>query len=81
MRQFSAFDTEPDFDTAQILTGGTTEESAVTIRSLSGQEDLSRSLFTAASNFMIVKFRSDASVEKAGFRWAKRAAQGLNGVW
>lgn len=28
----------------------------------------SSAIFTAASNFMIVKFRSDASVEKKGFR-------------
>ncbi|XP_043197541.1 uncharacterized protein LOC122368017 [Amphibalanus amphitrite] len=66
--QFSAFDTEKDFDTAQILSGGATEESAVNIMTLSGQEDLASKLFTSASNFMIIKFRSDASVEKSGFR-------------
>jgi len=65
--QFSKFDTEKVFDTVQILGGGRTEETAVNIATLSGSLDLQDKSFTSASNFMIIKFRSDESVEKLGF--------------
>jgi len=65
--QFSEFETEKGFDTVQILGGARTEVSAVSIATLSGRLN-SSAVFTSASNFMIVKFRSDASVEKKGFR-------------
>lgn len=35
---------------------------------LSGKPDNTSKLFTSATNLMIVKFRTDASVEKTGFR-------------
>lgn len=66
--QFFEFDTETNFDTVQILTGGRTEDSAVSLTTLSGRQDLTDRLFVSASNFMIVKFKTDASVEKRGFR-------------
>ncbi|XP_042883171.1 sushi, von Willebrand factor type A, EGF and pentraxin domain-containing protein 1-like isoform X2 [Penaeus japonicus] len=66
--QFSEFDTERNFDTVQILSGGRTEDSAVSLTTLSGRQDLTNKLFISASNFMIVKFKTDASVEKRGFR-------------
>ncbi|GFW80075.1 neurogenic locus notch 2 [Trichonephila clavipes] len=66
--QFSDFETEANFDTVQILAGGRTEESGVNLVTLSGTPDLGVRTFTTASNLMIVKFRSDASVEKKGFR-------------
>ena len=66
--QFTEFDTERTFDTVQILAGGRTEDASVTLATLSGKQNLSSQFFTSASNFMIVRFRSDASVEKAGFR-------------
>ena len=65
--QFSQFETEKVFDTVQILGGGRTEETAVNIATLSGSLDLRDKSFTSASNFMIIKFRSDESVEKKGF--------------
>jgi len=65
--QFSEFETEKGFDTVQVLGGARTEASAVSIATLSGRLN-SSFLFTSASNFMIVKFRTDASVEKKGFR-------------
>jgi len=65
--QFSEFETEKVFDTVQILGGGRTEETAVNIATLSGSLDLKDKLFTSASNFMIIKFRSDDSEEKVGF--------------
>ena len=37
------------------------------IATLSGSLDLQDKSFTSASNFMIIKFRSDESVEKLGF--------------
>lgn len=67
--QFSEFDTERNFDTVQILSGGRTEDSAASLTTLSGRQDLTNKLFISASNFMIVKFKTDASVEKRGFRW------------
>ena len=66
--QFSEFDTEANFDVVQILAGGRTEESSVNLATLSGHQNLSSRMFTTGSNLMIVKFRSDASVEKRGFR-------------
>ncbi|XP_063614589.1 sushi, von Willebrand factor type A, EGF and pentraxin domain-containing protein 1-like isoform X2 [Penaeus indicus] len=66
--QFSEFDTERNFDTVQILSGGRTEDSAASLTTLSGRQDLTNKLFISASNFMIVKFKTDASVEKRGFR-------------
>lgn len=66
--QFSDFETEVNFDTVQILSGGRTEESGVNLVTLSGAQDVGTKTFTTASNLMIVKFRSDASVEKKGFR-------------
>jgi len=66
--QFTEFDTERTFDTVQILAGGRTEDSSVTLATLSGKQNLSNQFFTSASNFMIVRFRSDATVEKGGFR-------------
>ncbi|CAG7724478.1 unnamed protein product [Allacma fusca] len=65
--QFSEFETEKGFDTVQVLGGARTEVAAVSIATLSGRLN-SSAVFTSASNFMIVKFRSDASVEKKGFR-------------
>ncbi|XP_076318247.1 uncharacterized protein LOC143229580 isoform X1 [Tachypleus tridentatus] len=66
--QFSDFETEANFDTVQILAGGRTEESSVSLVTLSGMEDLRSRSFVTASNLMIIKFRSDSSVEKNGFR-------------
>ncbi|KAK7873875.1 hypothetical protein R5R35_005737 [Gryllus longicercus] len=66
--QFQEFETEKSFDTVQILVGGRTEDKAVNLATLSGKQDLSNKLFISASNFMIVKFSTDASVERKGFR-------------
>lgn len=53
----------------QILVGGRTEDKAVSLATLSGKLDLSNTRYVSASNFMIVKFSTDASVEKKGFRY------------
>ncbi|XP_046990617.1 sushi, von Willebrand factor type A, EGF and pentraxin domain-containing protein 1 [Schistocerca americana] len=66
--QFQDFETEKSFDTVQILVGGRTEDNAVNLATLSGKMELSSKLFVSASNFMIIKFSTDASVEKKGFR-------------
>lgn len=66
--QFSEFDTENNFDRVQILVGGRTEETSVNLATLSGHQNISASPFTTGSNLMIIKFRSDAAVEKRGFR-------------
>lgn len=67
--QFQEFDTEKTFDTVQILVGGRTEEKSVSLATVSGkQSDLTNKPYVTASNFMIVKFTSDGSVEKKGFR-------------
>ncbi|CAL4150116.1 unnamed protein product [Meganyctiphanes norvegica] len=71
--QFFEFDTEKNFDTVQILTGGRTEDSAVSLVTISGRQDLTNKFFDSASNFMIIKFKSDASVEKRGFRASWKA--------
>ena len=65
--QFSQFETERVFDTVQILGGGRTEETATNIATLSGSLDLRGKSFVSASNFMIIKFRSDEAEEKSGF--------------
>ena len=36
--------------------------------SLSGSLDLTTKTFVSASNFMVIKFKTDGSVEKSGFR-------------
>ena len=66
--QFSRFETEKVFDTVQILGGGRTEDAAPSLATLSGSmtADLKGESFTSASNFMIIKFRSDESEEKSG---------------
>lgn len=66
--QFQEFETEKSFDIVQILVGGRTEDKSVNLVTLSGKQELSNKLFVSASNFMIIKFNSDASVEKKGFR-------------
>lgn len=66
--QFQEFETEKSFDTVQILVGGRTEEKSVNLATLSGKQDLNNKLFVSASNFMIIKFSTDASVERKGFR-------------
>ncbi|XP_013781236.1 uncharacterized protein LOC106465521 [Limulus polyphemus] len=66
--QFSDFETEANFDTVQILAGGRTEESSVSLITLSGKENLSSQPFVTGSNLMIIKFKSDSSVERKGFR-------------
>lgn len=66
--QFQEFETEKSFDIVQILVGGRTEDKSVNLATLSGKEDLSSKLFVSASNFMIIKFSTDGSVERKGFR-------------
>lgn len=66
--QFQEFDTEKTFDTVQILVGGRTEDKAVSLATLSGKQDLTSRPYVTASNFMIIKFTSDNSVERKGFR-------------
>lgn len=68
MFQFQEFETEKSFDIVQILVGGRTEEKSVNLATLSGKQELSNKLFVSASNFMIIKFSTDASVERKGFR-------------
>lgn len=50
------------------MVGGRTEDKAVNLATLSGKLDLSNKLYMSASNFMIIKFSTDASVERKGFR-------------
>ena len=69
--QFQEFETEKSFDTVQILVGGRTEDKSVNLATLSGKQDLSNKLFVSASNFMIIKFSTDASVERKGFRFVQ----------
>lgn len=66
--QFQDFETEKTFDTVQILVGGRTEDKSVSLATLSGKQDLTTQPFVSASNFMIVKFTTDGSVERKGFR-------------
>lgn len=66
--QFQEFETEKTFDTVQILVGGRTEDTSVNLATLSGKQDLANHSFVSASNFMIIKFSTDASVERKGFR-------------
>lgn len=66
--QFQDFETEKSYDSVQILTGGRTEDKSVTLASLSGKQDLTNKLFVTSSNFMIIKFTTDGSVERKGFR-------------
>lgn len=66
--QFQEFDTEKTFDTVQILVGGRTEDKSVSLATLSGKLDIANKPYVTASNFMIVKFVSDGSVERKGFR-------------
>jgi hypothetical protein len=66
--QFQEFETEKSFDTVQILVGGRTEDTSVNLATLSGRQDLTNRSFVSASNFMIIKFSTDASVERKGFR-------------
>ncbi|XP_072385212.1 uncharacterized protein uif isoform X2 [Diabrotica undecimpunctata] len=66
--QFQEFETEKTFDTVQILAGGRTEDTSINLATLSGKQDLTNRSFVSGSNFMIIKFSTDASVERKGFR-------------
>lgn len=79
--QFQEFDTEKTFDTVQILAGGRTEDTSINLATLSGKSDLTNRSFVSASNFMIIKFSTDASVERKGFRasW-KTEPQNCGGI-
>ena len=67
--QFTEFESERNYDTLQILVGGKTEDSSITLATLSGSiPGIGSQSFKSASNFMILRFRSDSSVEKGGFR-------------
>lgn len=79
--QFQEFDTEKNFDTVQILVGGRTEDKSVPLTTLSGKQDIANRPYITASNFMIVKFTSDGSVERKGFRatW-KTEPQNCGGI-
>ena len=67
--QFAELETESVFDTLTILTGGRTEESSTQLMTLSGSVNItSLGSIVSASNLMIIKFRSDGSTEKKGFR-------------
>jgi hypothetical protein len=68
----STFETEEIFDTVQILGGGRTENTAVNIATLSGRLVGSQK-YESASNFMIVKFKTDGQVERSGFSASWRA--------
>ena len=52
--------------------GGRTEDTAVNIATLSGTLDTQNQRFVSASNFMVIKFKSDGGNEKTGFRGAWR---------
>lgn len=79
--QFQDFETEKIFDTVQILVGGRTEDKSVPLATLSGRQDIQNKPYVTASNFMIVKFVSDGSVERKGFRatW-KTEPQNCGGI-
>uniref|UniRef100_A0AC35U7X4 Sushi, von Willebrand factor type A, EGF and pentraxin domain-containing protein 1 n=1 Tax=Rhabditophanes sp. KR3021 TaxID=114890 RepID=A0AC35U7X4_9BILA len=64
---FDEFETEDDNDWVNIIDGGPAENASYTIATISGQpkKDLT---FTSATNMMIVRFRSDASVQGKGFK-------------
>lgn len=49
--------------------GGRTEDTSVNLATLSGKMELSNKIYVSASNFMIIKFSTDASVERKGFRY------------
>ncbi|XP_028967225.1 uncharacterized protein LOC108863645 [Galendromus occidentalis] len=66
--QFSDFETEANFDAVQVLSGGRTEKSSVSLAQLSGKQNISSKSYITGSNLMIVKFKSDAAAEKKGFR-------------
>lgn len=66
--QFYEFDTERHFDQVQVLAGARTDERAFSLATFSGQLNLTSRPFVTGSNLMIVKFRSDALVERRGFR-------------
>ena len=48
--------------------GGRTEETATNIATLSGSPDIKDQTFTSASNFMIIKFRSDEVAKPCLFK-------------
>ncbi|KAF4522838.1 hypothetical protein B566_EDAN008100 [Ephemera danica] len=76
--QFQDFETEKGFDTVTVLAGGRTEREAAPLATLSGKQDLGNKLFISASNFMVVKFSSDASVERKGFSILENGATVLS---
>jgi thermitase len=66
---FEKFDTENNYDTVQIL-----DSKGVIIQTLSGQNDDSFSVPITGSSAKII-FKSDASVEKTGWKITKAAAR------
>ena len=66
--QFSAFNTEENYDEVQVWAGGKSEATAKMIARLTGPEG-GRSLpvFHSPNNYMFVKHITDVDVQKTGF--------------
>ncbi|PAV81139.1 hypothetical protein WR25_22383 [Diploscapter pachys] len=69
---FDFFETEPLTDILTVMDGGPAENSTIVLAHLSGSKSDKLS-FTSSTNMMIIKFRSDASVQTRGFNAHWRA--------
>ncbi|KAK2163425.1 hypothetical protein NP493_1461g00026 [Ridgeia piscesae] len=66
---WTAFDTEENFDTVDIYVGGSTLATSDYVTSLSGHIDSDKlPTYVSVNNFIIVRFTSDKTVNKGGFK-------------
>ena len=66
--QFSAFNTEENYDEVQVWAGGKSEATAEMIARLTGPEaGRSPLIFHSPNNYMFVKHITDVDVHKTGF--------------
>ncbi|KAI6214115.1 Sushi, von Willebrand factor type A, EGF and pentraxin domain-containing protein 1 [Aphelenchoides besseyi] len=70
---FDTFETEENADLVTILDGGPAENSTLVIDTLSGSPASSQLSVTSSTNMLIVRFRSDATVQARGFQATWRA--------
>lgn len=71
--QFAEFDTEAHADELQVLVGGRTESSSTPLIRLSGNIPSANRTLVTAANLMLIRFNSDESIERRGFRASWRS--------
>ena len=67
--QFNHFDTETDLDIVELWNGGSTIATSQLITRLSGSTLGQFATYLSSTNWLVVRFITDGSVEKSGFNF------------